>query len=186
MIGMQRCLQTTMSRMPKTERDPAGPLFAWRLRAALDRVVPPGAPPRYQSLSTARGPSQRFAPAVLLLAVTGVLALAAFAATGSANPVIWGKQATSVIQAVRTVPAAPPAEAGPLSPAPAAPPRKAPQAALAPPPAEHHASPRPEPSERPVPSPSPEPRESPPPDGGSNGERSPSPSPSPSPTPHDG
>ncbi|HEY1420973.1 MAG TPA: hypothetical protein VGG90_09730 [Candidatus Dormibacteraeota bacterium] len=171
-----------------SDRDPVGVLFAWRLRAALDRVVPPVAAPRYQSLATAPRPSLRFAPATLLLAVTGVLALAAFAATGSANPMIWGKQATSVIHAVRTVPAAPPADAGPsVSPAPAAaPPRKAPQAAPAPPSAEHRASPWPEPSERPERSPSPAPRESPPPDGGTYGGRSPSPSPSPSPTPHDG
>ena len=33
--------------MPKTDTDPLGPYFGWRLRAELDRVQPPFSSPRY-------------------------------------------------------------------------------------------------------------------------------------------
>src|SRR5579859_7103599 len=89
-----------MSHMSKTEGDPLGPAFTWRLRAALDRVVPPPAPPRYQSAASASTGPLRFAPAALAVAVAGFVALTAFATTGSANPVVWTERATSTIESV--------------------------------------------------------------------------------------
>lgn len=168
--------------MSKTEGDPLGPAFAWRLRAALDRVVPPHAPPRYQSAANARAP-MRFAPAALAAAVAGIVALAAFATTGSANPVVWTQRVTSTIESTGLVPAAQPSpEASP------SPETESPRPPAAAPPAhtpEHEASPRPEPSEAPERSPSPEPHESSEPSGDHPVTASPTPA-SPAPSPHDG
>ena len=142
--------------MPKTDRDPLGPGFEWRLRHALDRVQPRHSSPRYQSAATPAVRSWRLAPAALALALVGVLAMSAYAATGSANPAVWTRQAVTVIQSAGHAPAggseSQPAPLG--NAAHPTPPAGAGQGpALKP-------SPRPEPSESPEPSSSPEPSES--------------------------
>jgi hypothetical protein len=166
--------------MSKTERDPLGPAFSWRLRAALDRVVPPQVPPRYQSAKHAPAPL-RFAPAALAAAVAGIVALAAFATTGSANPVVWTQRVTSTIGSAGHAPSAVPSpEESPT------PQTESPHPPAAAPPAhtpEHEASPHP--SEAPERSSSPAPRESPAPSDDHFGTPSPTSSPSPSPSPHD-
>jgi hypothetical protein len=174
--------------MSKTEGDPLGPTFTWRLRAALDRVVPPQTPPRYLSAANASAAPLRFAPAALAAAVAGIVALAAFATTGSANPVVWTQRVTSTIGSAGHAPAAVPSPE--VSPSPR---NESPHPPAAAPPAhtpEHEASPQPEPSETPERSPSPEPHQSPEPSDDHSGTASPSPSPSPSPgpspSPHDG
>ena len=164
--------------MSKTEDDPLGPAFTWRLRSALDRVVPPHTPPRYLSASIARPAPFRFAPAALAAAVAGVVALGAFATTGSANPIVWTQRAAASIESAGHAPAASPSPSPETeSPRPVvAPPTHAP---------EHEASPQPEPSEAPERPSSPEPSSSPKPDG-DGGSGSPEPSASPSPGSHDG
>jgi hypothetical protein len=164
--------------MSKTEDDPLGPAFTWRLRSALDRVAPPHTPPRYLSASIARPAPFRFAPAALAAAVAGVVALGAFATTGSANPIVWTQRAAASIESAGHAPAASPSPSPETeSPGPVvAPPTQAP---------EHEASPQPEPSEAPERPSSPEPSSSPKPDG-DGGSGSPEPSASPSPGSHDG
>ncbi|HSP10153.1 MAG TPA: hypothetical protein VLU92_11215 [Candidatus Dormibacteraeota bacterium] len=169
--------------MSKTEGDPLGPAFTWRLRSALDRVTPPRTPPRYLSASIARSAPLRFAPAALAAALAGVVVLAAFATTGSANPVVWTQRAVSSIESAGHTPAVVP---GPeSSPSPGTESPQAPAVAAPTHAPEHEGSPQPEPSEAPERSPSPQPRESPEPVGHS-GTSSPAPSESPSPNPHDG
>jgi len=133
-----------------------GPGFAGRLRSELDRVQPAWSSPRYL------GPARRFgawrvAPAALAIALTGLLGLTAFAATGSANPAVWTERVVTVIH-----PAAP--TATPES----TPSPTQPQAAPPVQPTE-----KPEPSDRPEQTSSPQPIESPEPgddhsDSGSN------------------
>lgn len=151
--------------MPKTDRDPLGPGFAWRLRSELDRVRPLWSSPRYLGPMRRSG-AWRVAPAALAVALTSLLGLTAFAATGSANPAIWTERVVTIIHPV------PPTPTPETTPAP-------PAVKAAPPPAAHNASPkpseRPEPSEGSQPSLSPQPRESPEP----TGDRSPTASPSP-------
>src|SRR5258708_27795211 len=102
--ALQRSLQTNVSYMPKTD-DLLGPGFAWRLRAALDRVQPPHDAPRYLSV-TPRGALRtvflRAAPAVAV-GVAGLM-LTAYAATGSPNPVIWTQNAASAITSITHAP----------------------------------------------------------------------------------
>ncbi len=159
--------------MPKTENDPLGPRFVWRLRFELDRVQPRFSPPRYAT--RARVSPWRFAPFALAIGITGILGLTAYAATGSANPVVWTERARSVIEAV------------PLSPTPEL--TQSPGQPKANPPAAPTRGASPKPSERPEPSGSPEPRESPEPSDGQYGSGSPASStrltPAPTPTPRD-
>jgi hypothetical protein len=90
--------------MSKTD-DLLGPGFAWRLRAALDRVQPPQNAPSYLSV-TPRGALRtvflRAAPAVAV-GVAGLM-LTAYAATGSPNPVIWTQNAASAITSITHAP----------------------------------------------------------------------------------
>lgn len=168
--------------MSKTEDDPLGPAFTWRLRSALDRVVPPHTPPRYLSASVARPAPFRFAPAALAAAVAGVVALGAFATTGSANPIVWTQRAAASIESAGHAPAAAPSPQASPSPE-----KESPRPQAVPPPThdpEHEASPQPEPSEAPERPSSPEPSSSPRLDGES-GSNSPEPSASPS-SSHDG
>jgi len=102
--------------MRKSDFDALTPGQQWRLRIALDRVMPPFSPPRYQAWRTSVVRTWRFAPMTLALALTGVLAMSAYAATGSANPAVWGQRAESTIQSVRLAPA--PVVTGPSSPQP--------------------------------------------------------------------
>lgn len=138
--------------MPSAEQNPLGAGFEWRLRAALNRVVPPGSPPRYQSVSSPARPL-RLAPLVLAVALTGILSVTASAASGSPNPVVWTQKATSVIRTLSHVPTnvATPQQAprpAPSRPAAVRPVAAAPHAAPAHAP-EHQGWPRPEPTGHP-------------------------------------
>jgi hypothetical protein len=128
--------------MPKIEPDDLTAGQQWRLRIALDRVMPPFSPPRYLVHRQTRISAWRLAPASLALAMTGVLALSAYAATGSANPAVWGQRAASTIESVRLAPAVVPA--GPSAPAQ---PAAAPRAAASPSQGTHDGHSKPEPSD---------------------------------------
>ncbi len=172
--------------MRSSNRDPIGPGFEWRLKAALDRVTPPFSTPRYLS-ARAGGRTLRFAPFALAAAATALLALSATAATGSPNPVVWTERATTTIESVGQPPATTPSTE-PSSNQPPKAQREAPAAPTTHQP-EHGASPKPEPSETPRPSESPEPSESPSGDHSESGSGSsptrplPTESPRPTPTP---
>ena len=141
--------------MPKTDPETLGQDFAAQLRQALDRIQPPGGPPRYLSMAEAgRLSSLRLAPFALAIALTGILGLTAWAATGSTNPSVWTNRVETVI--APTSPAAAPSPTG-------APPEKQRSAPAAP-----ARQPSPAPSQRPEPTNSPEPSESPE-DGGHSG-----------------
>jgi hypothetical protein len=160
--------------MPKTDPDPLGDGFKWRLRAELNRVEPRYSSPRYLLPARHRIGAWRFAPAGLAAGVVSMLALTAYAATGTANPVEWTEKIVTTIETNPGPQATPSSEPG-SSPSP--------HGAIAPPaaPTEHEqpGTPRPEPSEGPEPSSSPEPE-------GGGGQRNPSsPSPSSNPPPAD-
>jgi hypothetical protein len=89
--------------MPKTDRDPLGPSFQWRLRSALDRIEPPPSAPRYATASPRAARPPRFARVALASGVTGILALTAFAATGSANPAVWTQRIVTTIKPIPVV-----------------------------------------------------------------------------------
>jgi hypothetical protein len=84
--------------MPKTERDPLGEGFDWRLRAELNRIQPRFSSPRYLSPDAHRIGTWRLAPAGLALGIIGILGLSAYAATGSANPVVWTQRIVTTIE----------------------------------------------------------------------------------------
>jgi hypothetical protein len=150
--------------MSKTDRDSLDPMLQARLRAELSAVRPPSSEPRYAS---AAAPIRvwRLAPLMLAIAFTGILALTAFAATGSPNPAVWTNRVETVIN--------PPAP----SPSPESEPAQ-PQSQGAPATAPAH-KPTAPPTERAEPSGSPA-HESPEP---SDDHESPNPSPSPGPSP---
>lgn len=159
--------------MSKTDVDPLGDRFKWRLHAELNRIQPRYSSPRYMSTARRRIGPWRFAPAGLAAGVAGMLALTAYAATGSANPVVWTERIVTTIEPNDAGPTVTPtSEPSPHAAAPAAP--------------THHAeaTPRAEPSEHPEGTPRPEPSESPQP-GFGGGEFQSNPSPSPSPWPGD-
>jgi hypothetical protein len=89
--------------MPKTERDPLGPSFQWRIRSALDRIEPPPSAPRYATASPRAARPLRFARVGLASGITGILALTAFAATGSANPAVWTQRIVTTIKPIPVV-----------------------------------------------------------------------------------
>jgi hypothetical protein len=96
--------------MPITERGALGPGFDRRLKVALDAVVP-SAPlfARYFLTPPVRSSRPwRFASALVGVGAVGVMALSAFAETGSANPVVWTQRAASTIQSVSHIPEASP------------------------------------------------------------------------------
>jgi hypothetical protein len=146
--------------MSKTDPEELDPLLKARLRATLSALRPPRSLPRY---ATPVPPLRawRFAPLVLAIAFTGILALTAFAATGSPNPAVWTNRVETVIN--------PPS----VSPSPEAEPTQS-ESEQAPGAPAH--KPTPQPTERAEPTSSPE-RESPEPT-----EDNPSPNPSPSPS----
>lgn len=82
--------------MSKIDPDGLHPTLAARLRAELDRVRPPHGEPRYLT-SSAPLRTWRLAPIALAIACTGIVALTAFAATGSPNPAVWTNKVQSVI-----------------------------------------------------------------------------------------
>lgn len=139
--------------MPRTDQDPLGEGFKWRLRAELNRVVPRYPSPRYLSPAARHrlGP-RRIAPVGLSAGVIGIVALTAYAATGSPNPVVWTERIVTTVQPNATT-------EGGSSPAPSPAPS---QHAVAPPPAapptdQAEPTPHAEPSEGPEGSPWPEP-----------------------------
>ena len=87
-----------------SERDPLTPVFAWRLKAALDRVTPPASLPRYASVAVRQARPWRVAPFLLAAAMVVMLALTATATTGSPNPIVWTRDAASTIQSVGRTP----------------------------------------------------------------------------------
>lgn len=155
-------------------KHPIAPGFDWRLKVALDRITPPAGLPRYAMASAPFKP-WRLAPIALAGAATVLLALTAFAATGSANPVVWSERATSTIQSAEHGPEASPSAAPSRqeAPRPVAP---APRPAPAPKPA----PPRPAPTQHPEESPQPTPWDQ------HHGSSWAAPSPKPSPTPDEG
>ena len=166
--------------MPIPEHEMLGPGFERRLKAALDRVVPPSpllASARYRSAAASRARRPwRFAPALVGIGAAGMVITAA-AATGSPNPAVWKERAGSVIQSVAHFPVASP-KAHPS-------PKPAPSHAVSqgtgpthPTPSSGHQPPSqgPEPTDRAEPSPRPEPTPS-------DGRPEPSPTPEPTNTP---
>jgi hypothetical protein len=150
--------------MSKTDQDALDPLLEARLRAELNAVRPRSSPPRYM---TAAAPIRawRFAPVALAIASTGILALTAFAATGSPNPAVWTNRVETVINPPSPAPS-PESEAGP-SPSQAAPtttpvhrPAAPPAESAEPTNAPEHESPEPS-DEHESPNPSPSPSDSP-------------------------
>jgi hypothetical protein len=94
------------------ERDPLGPGFERRLKAALDSVAPRtpsfyGA--RYRSALWARSRQPwRLATALVGAGAVVLIALSAAAATGSPDPTVWTKRAAATIQSVSHIPDASP------------------------------------------------------------------------------
>ena len=84
--------------MPKTDDDALGPALERRLRRELNRVQPRFSSPRYASAAHARVRAWRVAPVALGVSLVSILALSAFVATGSANPVVWTQRVVTVIE----------------------------------------------------------------------------------------
>src|ERR1700746_4121478 len=133
--------------MPKIDPDGLHPTLIARLRAELNRVRPPHVEPRYLT-SPAPIRAWRLAPVMLAIAFTGILALTAFAATGSPNPAVWTNRVETVINPPSPTPspeseARPsPSQAGPTTAPvhrPAAPPKESAEPTNAP----EHESPEP-------------------------------------------
>ncbi|MHB8612672.1 MAG: hypothetical protein ACYDAL_09620 [Candidatus Dormibacteraceae bacterium] len=142
--------------MPTADMDPH---FESRLKAALDRITPPASTPRYASTRPAGFRAWRIAPVLLAGATAILVVLAATAATGSPNPVVWTGYAAAAIGSVAHT-----GEPRPIqSPSEAAPPAEPHKGAALAPTQEpdHESSPGPEPSQRPEESPRPQPSDSP-------------------------
>src|SRR5260221_12298844 len=90
--------------MPSTEHNKMDPIFDWRLKVALDRIVPPPSFPRYASKSMGGLRPLRVAPVLLAAATAILLVVAATATTGSPNPAVWTGDAASTIGSVVAVP----------------------------------------------------------------------------------
>ncbi len=117
--------------MPKTD-DWFGLRFGRRLRSELDRVQPLDSGPRY----AARRPTigvWRIAPLGLAAALVGILAMTAWAATGSVNPTVWTQRVETVINPPSPSPGSEPNPAQPQQPEAAAP--RAPEQSAKPEPA---------------------------------------------------
>src|SRR5438309_5881562 len=155
--------------MPIPERELLGPGFERRLKAALDKVVPPSpllASARYRMAAPRRvGRPWRFAPA-LVAAGAAVMAISATAATGSPNPSVWRDRAGTVFQSVTHLPGVSPKAVQSAKPPKVTPAGQGTGPSHATPPATHEPQPRPterpeptegpEPTDRPEPSPTPE------------------------------
>jgi hypothetical protein len=81
--------------------DTFGPDLKARLRGELDRVQPRFSAPRYLS---APARPLRLAPAFLGASVIAILALSAFVATGSPNPIVWGERVVTVLEPIQASP----------------------------------------------------------------------------------
>ena len=122
-----------------------------RLREELDRVEPSFSSPRYLAAHP-RPVAWRLAPAVLAVAMLGMLGLTAY--SGSPNPVVWTERVVTVIQSTQASPSPNQAPEQHRD-TPRANPTNASDRHESPEPAES-----PEPHESPKPSESPEPHES--------------------------
>lgn len=78
------------------EADLVWPGFSWQLRAALARVEPRIAIPRYAALPPAR--PLRVTRIALALSLAGIAALTAAAAAGSTNPTVWQQRIVTTLQ----------------------------------------------------------------------------------------
>ena len=161
--------------MPKTDDDAFGAVLERRLRRELNRVEPRFSSPRYATAAHPRVRTWRLAPVVLGASLVSILALSAFVATGSANPVVWTQRVVTVIESN----SAPTSEPSPARP------KAAPPAGAAHTPA-HQApatsepregSETPEPGRTPEPTQSPEPSDSHSASGGSDDSSDASPAP---------
>ncbi|HKW06379.1 MAG TPA: hypothetical protein VJS19_02310 [Candidatus Dormibacteraeota bacterium] len=150
--------------MSNADPDDLHPTLIARLRAELDRVRPSHTMPRYATSPAPIG-AWRLAPLILAIAFTGILALTAFAATGSPNPAVWTNRVETVISppSPSPTPEDEPAASHPAATATAAPthrPTAAPTHPAQPTSSPKHESPDPEDeheSPRPSASPSPSP-----------------------------
>lgn len=152
--------------MSKTDPDGLHPTLIARLRAELNAVRPPRAEPRYLE-SPAPIRAMRLAPVILAIAFTGILALTAFAATGSPNPAVWTNRVQTVINPPSPSPspedeptassprpaAAPPTHKPTAGPTETAEPTSSPEHE-SPEPGDDHQAPNPSPSPNPSPLPS--------------------------------
>ena len=171
--------------MPIPERELLGPGFERRLKAALDKVVPPSpllASARYRTGATRRmSRAWRFAPALVAVGAAA-MAISATAATGSPNPSVWRDRAGTVFQSVSHLPGTSPKAAQSAKPPKASPASQGTGPSHSTPSSGHQTEPkespeptvRAEPTHRPEPTPSesPEPSESPDSSGGSDSEPS--------------
>jgi hypothetical protein len=161
--------------MPIPERELLGPGFERRLKAALDKVVPPSpllASARYRMSAPRRiGRAWRFAPA-LVAAGAAVMAISATAATGSPNPSVWRDRAGTVFQSVTHLPGVSPKAVQSAKPPKGTPAGQETGTGRTTPPATHEPQPRPterpEPTDTPQPAEPPEPSPTPEPQGGSD------------------
>lgn len=148
--------------MPNPERELLGPGFERRLKAALDKVVPPSpllASARYRTGATRRmSRAWRFAPALVAVGAAA-MAITATATTGSPNPSVWRDRAGTVFQSVGHFPGSPKAAESPRVPQHPTPQGQGTLPSHSTPSSGHVTEPKqsPEPTERPEPSPRPEP-----------------------------
>jgi hypothetical protein len=176
--------------MPIPENEKLGPGLEGRLKAALDKVVPPS--PMLSSARYRTGNVKtltrawRFAPALVAIVAAGAV-LTATAATGSPNPAIWRDRAGTVIQNVGHFASSSPKATKSPKPEPRESPDNGTVQSHPTPSSGHALEPRqsPEPTERPEPSSSPEPTEQPEPSptdssGGNDSGAGSGPSPTPS------
>ncbi len=140
--------------------DQLGPSFDKRLRAELDRFMPPTPRPESARFSLAPAGYRRLArlkPALAVAAAVAVLMVAASAASGSPNPGVWTQRAVTTVESVtQSTPPSPTPE--PPKPSPVQPAQTAPVANPSPSESAEPAHESPEPTEttRPEPSESPE------------------------------
>lgn len=177
--------------MPIPERDLLGPGFERRLKAALDKVVPPSpllSSARFRTGNARRlSRAWRFAPALVAVGAAGMV-LTATAATGSPNPAIWRDRAGTVIQNVAHYPGTgPKAVQGPKSQPRATSQGQGPGTSRPTPVTGHDPAPKPsaEPTDRAEQSPRPEPTPSERPEPSPTPDHSAQSTPEPSPTPSD-
>jgi hypothetical protein len=171
--------------MPITERGTLGPGFERRLKTALDSVVPSAPLFARYFLTTPSQSSRpwRLASALVGIGAMGIMALSAFAATGSPSPAVWGQRAVSTIQSVSHIPESSPNQPSPTPDARLAAPVSQPSntsPATAPPAHQTEPSDKPQPTDRPQESPPAD--RTPPSDGSPPPDTSEHPSPSSEPT----
>lgn len=94
--------------MQRTEYDPLGPDLAWRLRAEIDRLLPPDTPPWFQPTPRASNYRWQAITGGFALVILGALALSAVFVTGSTNPGVWTHRAGDATKSTVSEPEASP------------------------------------------------------------------------------